>query len=73
MQVFNNNQVCKFYKTCSYILKENSYISQIISKLDKFESLNMRMLPQIENPTNKLDIVNSYFHGKQNPVWHMWI
>ena len=62
MQVFNNNQVCRFYMTCSYIyfiLKENSYIIQFISKLNQFESLNMSMVPQIENPTHKLDIGNS--------------
>ena len=48
--------------TCSYIyfiLKEKSYIIQFISKLNKFESLNMSMVPQIENLTHKLDIGNS--------------
>ena len=34
-------------------------IIQFISKLNHFESLNMSMVPQIENPTNKLDIGNS--------------
>ena len=48
--------------TCSYIyfiLEENSYKIQIISKFNQFESLNMSMVPQIEDPTHKLDSVNS--------------
>ena len=59
MQVFRNNQVCKIDMTCVYILKENSYMIQFISKLNQFESLNMSIVPQIENPTHKLDIGNS--------------
>ena len=62
MQVFISNQVCKFYMTSSYIyfiLKEKSYIIQFISKLNQFESLNMSMLPQIENSTHKLYVGNS--------------
>ena len=62
MQVFNNNQDCKFDMTRSYIyciLKENSYIIQFISKLNQFELQNMSMLPPIENLTHKLDIGNS--------------
>ena len=62
MQVFNNNQVCRSYVTCSYInfiLKENSYIIQFLSKLNQFESLNMSIVPQIENPTHQLYIGNS--------------
>ena len=62
MQVFNNNQECKFDMTRSYIyfiLKENSYIIQFISKLNQFELQNMSMLPPIENLTHKLDIGNS--------------
>ena len=62
MQVFKNNQVCKIDITCFYIyfiLKENSYIIQFISKHNQFESLNMSMVPQIENPTHKLDISTS--------------
>ena len=42
-----------------FILKENSNIIQFNSKLNQFESLNMSMVPQIENPTHKLDIGNS--------------
>ena len=59
MQVFKNNQVCKIDMTGFYIyfiLKENIYIIQFISKHNQFESLNMSMVPQIENPTHKLDI-----------------
>ena len=53
MQVFNNNQACRFYMTCSYIYfisKENSYIIKSTSKLNQFESLNMSMVPKIEKP-----------------------
>ena len=62
MQVFISNQVCKFYMTSSYIyfiFKEKSYIIQFISKLNQFESLNMSMVPQIENITHKLYVGNS--------------
>ena len=62
MQVFKNNKVCKTDMTCFYIyfiLKENSYIIQFIRKLNQFESLNMSMVPQIDNPSHKLDIGNS--------------
>ena len=62
MQVFKNDQVCKIDKTCFniyFILKENSYIIHFISKLYQFESLNMSVVPQIENPTHKLDVGNS--------------
>ena len=62
MHVFNNSQVCEFNMTCFYIyfiLKEKSYIIQFISKLNKFESLSISMVPQIENLTHKLDIGSS--------------
>ena len=62
MQIFKNNQVFKIDMTCFYmyfIVKENSYIIQFISKLNQFESLNMSMVPHTENPTHKLDIGKS--------------
>ena len=62
MQVFNNKPVCKFDMTCSYIYfisKEMSYIIQFISKPNQFESLNMSLVPEIENRKHKLDIGNS--------------
>ena len=45
--------------TFFFILKEKSYIIQFISKLNQFESLNMSMVPQIENITHKLYVGNS--------------
>ena len=62
MQVFNSNQVCKFYMTSSYIyfiLKEKRFIIQFVSKLNQFKSLNISMLPQIENITHKLYVGSS--------------
>ena len=61
MHVFNTSQVSKFNMTCSYIyfiLKEKSYIIQFISKLNKFDSLNMSMVIQIDNLTHKFEIGN---------------
>ena len=64
MQVFKNNHVCKIDLTCFYIyfiLKENSYMIQFVSKPNQFISLNMNMVPQIENPTHKLHIGKSIY------------
>ena len=72
MQVFKNNQVCKIDMTCFYInfiLKENSYVIQFVSKPNQFESLNMSMVPQIENLTQKLDIGNS---KKKNNIHYIF-
>ena len=60
MQVFNNKQVCKFDINCSYvyfILKEKSHLIHFICKLNQIESLNMRMVPQIRNPTHNYKIL----------------
>ena len=57
MLVFNDNQIRKFYKTCSYIyfiFKEKTYIIYFISIFNQFESLNMSMVPQIDDLAHKL-------------------